>query len=53
MVASAGRLPAAPERFAARAQAVLGAIGTSRREIGETVTRAATLVREVRRIVAG
>lgn len=53
MVASAGRLPAAPESFAARAQAVLGAIGTSRREIGETVTRAATLVREVRRIVAG
>ncbi|MDF2711060.1 MAG: hypothetical protein K0R62_6712 [Nonomuraea muscovyensis] len=52
MVASAGRLPGAPEGFAARAQVVLGGIGASEREIGEVAGQAATLMREVHRIVA-
>lgn len=51
MVASAGRLPLAPQDFAARAQRLLGHVGESMQQIEQTVADAATLVRQVRTAV--
>ncbi|MGW4661508.1 nucleotidyltransferase domain-containing protein [Streptosporangium sandarakinum] len=51
MVASAGRLPAAPGGFAVRAERLLGRVGEPAERIAETVTEAATLMREVRAAV--
>ncbi|WP_220040273.1 nucleotidyltransferase domain-containing protein [Nonomuraea aridisoli] len=48
MIASAGRLPSAPDRFAERAQALLAAIGAVPREIGRTIDATTALVAEVR-----
>ncbi|GAB2445112.1 nucleotidyltransferase domain-containing protein [Streptosporangium sandarakinum] len=51
MVASAGRLPAAPGGFAVRAERLLGHVGEPAERIAETVTEAATLMSEVRAAV--
>ncbi|MET9067051.1 nucleotidyltransferase domain-containing protein [Streptosporangium sandarakinum] len=51
MVASAGRLPAAPEGFAVRAERLLGRVGEPAERIAETVTEAAALMGEVRAAV--
>ena len=48
MVASAGRLPSAPARFAERAQTLLAAVGTSTAEIAASVADAKDLLDEVR-----
>ncbi|MEU4408493.1 hypothetical protein AB0F88_28565 [Streptosporangium sp. NPDC023963] len=52
MVASAGRLPAAPRDFAVRAQRLLGHIGDSTRRIEQVVADAAALTDEVRAAVS-
>ncbi|GAA4556933.1 nucleotidyltransferase domain-containing protein [Planotetraspora kaengkrachanensis] len=52
MVASAGRLPMAPQDFAARAQRLLGHVGESTQQIEQTVADAAALVRDVRAVVS-
>ncbi|ACZ90102.1 nucleotidyltransferase domain-containing protein [Streptosporangium roseum] len=49
MVASAGRLPLAPQDFAVRAQRLLGHVGESARQIEQIVADAATLIGEVQR----
>ncbi|TYB60250.1 nucleotidyltransferase domain-containing protein [Nonomuraea sp. PA05] len=48
MVASAGRLPSAPENFAERAQALLAGVGSTAGEIGRTIDAAAGLIADVR-----
>jgi predicted nucleotidyltransferase len=48
MVASAGRLAAAPPRFAERAHAMLAAVGHSAEQISQTASDAAALVEQVR-----
>ncbi|MCK2216151.1 nucleotidyltransferase domain-containing protein [Actinomadura sp. ATCC 31491] len=53
MVASAGRLPSAPGRFAERAQALLAATGRTPEEIGRTLDDAAALVADVRAACGG
>lgn len=53
MVASAGRLPGAPPRFAEQAHALLASVGASASEIAATVARAETLIAEVRAAVDG
>ncbi|WP_237104262.1 nucleotidyltransferase family protein [Nonomuraea sp. MG754425] len=53
MVASAARLPSAPEGFRERAQALLAAVGTTPREIGRTIDAASGLIAEVRTACAG
>ncbi|SBT47763.1 nucleotidyltransferase domain-containing protein [Micromonospora auratinigra] len=47
MIASAGRLPGAPPDFAARAQALLGAVGRARDELARTLADARLLAAEV------
>ncbi|BCJ60194.1 DNA polymerase subunit beta [Micromonospora endophytica] len=44
MIASAGRLPGAPADFAARAQALLGAVGRTPPELARTLAQARRLV---------
>ncbi|MFI6295923.1 nucleotidyltransferase domain-containing protein [Nonomuraea sp. NPDC050790] len=51
MVASADRLPIAPHNFAARAQRLLGHVGESTQLIEQIVSKAATLVGEVKTAV--
>ncbi|WP_405144492.1 nucleotidyltransferase domain-containing protein [Sphaerisporangium sp. NBC_01403] len=51
MVASAGRLPTAPQDFTARAQRLFSHVGESPQQIERTVTDAAALVREVQTAV--
>ncbi|MFB4277914.1 nucleotidyltransferase domain-containing protein [Nonomuraea sp. MTCD27] len=48
MVASADRLPSAPEGFGERARALLAGVGHTPEEIGRTVDAAARLVADVR-----
>ncbi|NJP88790.1 nucleotidyltransferase domain-containing protein [Nonomuraea sp. FMUSA5-5] len=48
MVASAGRLPSAPEKFGERAQALLAGAGSTPEEITRTIDTAAELLAEVR-----
>ncbi|UBU08962.1 nucleotidyltransferase domain-containing protein [Nonomuraea gerenzanensis] len=48
MVASAGRLPSAPEGFAERAQALLAGVGGTPEEITRTIDAAAGLIADVR-----
>ncbi|MFG1709539.1 nucleotidyltransferase domain-containing protein [Nonomuraea sp. M3C6] len=48
MIAAAGRLPSAPDGFADRAQALLGAVGRTPEEIERTVEAAERLIAEVR-----
>jgi hypothetical protein len=51
MVASADRLPAAPQDFAMRVQKLLGHVGESAEQIGQSVADAAILMEEVQRTV--
>lgn len=51
MVASADRLPAAPRDFATRVQKLLGHVGESAEQIGQSVADAAILMEEVQRTV--
>ncbi|WP_235030652.1 nucleotidyltransferase domain-containing protein [Nonomuraea solani] len=53
MVASAARLPSAPEGFGERAGEVLAAVGRTPEEIGATIDAAARLVAEVRTACGG
>ncbi|NUP80719.1 MAG: nucleotidyltransferase domain-containing protein [Nonomuraea sp.] len=53
MVAAAGRLPSAPERFAERAQALLASVGSTPEEISRTVAAAERLLDEVRAACEG
>ncbi|MFC5827473.1 nucleotidyltransferase domain-containing protein [Nonomuraea insulae] len=48
MVASADRLPSAPEGFGERAGALLAAVGDTPEEIGSTIDAAARLIADVR-----
>jgi hypothetical protein len=52
-VASAGALPSAPPGFAARAQRLLGAAGTTAGELSATIAAARALVAEVDTVVNG
>ncbi|MFD8531562.1 nucleotidyltransferase domain-containing protein [Streptosporangium canum] len=51
MVASADRLPIAPQDFAARAQRLLGHVGESTQQIEQTVADAAVLLGEIQTAV--
>ncbi|MGW0804007.1 nucleotidyltransferase domain-containing protein [Nonomuraea sp. NPDC002799] len=48
MIASAGRLPSAPERFGERAQALFAGVGRTPEEIRRTIGDAARLIADVR-----
>lgn len=52
MVASAGRLAAAPPRFTERAHAVLAEVGHSAEQISKAISEAASLVEQVRAATA-
>jgi hypothetical protein len=52
MVASAGMLPVAPPRFAARAHSLLAGVGLSEQRIAETAAQAEALIALVRAAVA-
>jgi predicted nucleotidyltransferase len=53
LIASAGRLPRAPERFAARAHGALGRLGVTQQSLAASVAEARALVDDIRAATGG